>query len=216
MSQALTLPPLYFVTDHQFTGGRPQLQIIAAALRGGIRLIQYRDKILDDAAFAMEAAQVISLAHAYGALVLFNDRVALAARLGADGVHLGQDDLSPVAARKILGPKAIIGLSTHNAEEIQIAQTLPVSYINIGPIFPTATKDHSAYPALGADKVLELSRLTQHPWTTMGGIKAHHLPDLFLRGVTTVAVVTEISLAESVENRVRELLNVIHSAQKNF
>ncbi len=205
----IAMPPLYFVTDHRLTGGRPQLDVIAAALRGGIRLLQYRDKELNDDDYAAEAKQVLSLAQPFGARVLFNDRVELAARLGAHGIHLGQEDMPVSEARKLLGPLAIIGLSTHNEAEVLAAENEDVSYINIGPMFPTATKDHSAYPALGLEAVLALSRLTRHPWTTMGGIKAHHLPDLFSRGVKTAALVTEISLALDPEQRTRELLKLI-------
>jgi thiamine-phosphate pyrophosphorylase len=206
---APVFPPLYFVTDHHLTGGRPQLEVIRAALEGGVRLLQYRDKEWNDADFAKEAAPIIALAKSYGAMVLFNDRVELAARLGADGVHLGQDDMPPQEARRILGPKAIIGLSTHNEKEVLASASQPVTYINIGPVLPTATKDHSQYPALGLDEVLRLSRLTSFPWTTMGGIKAHHLPDFFRQGVQTVAMVTEISLAPDPGQRVQDLLRSI-------
>jgi thiamine-phosphate pyrophosphorylase len=204
-----SFPPLYFVTDHHLTGGRPQLEVIRAALQGGIRFLQYRDKELSDADFAIEATPIVALAKSFGATVLFNDRVELAARLGADGVHLGQDDMPPLDARRILGPKAIIGLSTHNEPEVLASSTQPVTYINIGPVLPTATKDHSQYPALGLDEVLRLSRLTPFPWTTMGGIKSHHLTDFFRRGVQTVAMVTEISLAHDPAQRVQELLRLI-------
>ncbi len=201
-----SLPSLYFVTDHHLTGGRPQIDVIRSALQGGIRLLQFRDKELSDADFAALAAPIVSLSREFGATVLFNDRVEIAARLGADGVHLGQDDMHPSEARKLLGPKAVIGLSTHNESEVVAAQSQPVTYINIGPILPTQTKDHSLYPALGLDEVLRLSQLSRLPWTTMGGIKAHHLPEFFRRGVKTVAMVTEISLAPDPAARVRELL----------
>lgn len=203
--------PLYFVTDHNLTGGRPQLDVVRAALEGGVRLVQYRDKTLPDAGFEREARAVLALCRRFGALMIINDRVAAAKSLGADGVHLGQDDMDPVEARRLLGPEAIIGLSTHNHAEVLVAQEKPVDYINIGPMFPTATKDHSRYGALGTDKVLELARLSRFPFTTMGGIKKAHLRDLFGRGVATVAMVTEISLAEDVAERVRELLAEIAS-----
>jgi thiamine-phosphate pyrophosphorylase len=203
--------PLYFVTDHNLTGGRSQLDVVHAALEGGVRLVQYRDKDLPDAGFEREAKAALDLCRRYGALLLINDRVETARAIGAHGVHLGQGDMAPAEARRILGPGAIIGLSTHNREELLAAEGEPVDYINIGPMFPTATKDHSLYPALGADGVLELSRLTRHPFTTMGGIKKGHLRDLFSRGVTTVAMVTEISLAPDPAARTRELLAEIAS-----
>ena len=156
----------------------------------------------------------MALCRRYGALLLVNDRVEAALDIGADGVHLGQDDMDPDDARAMLGPKAIIGLSTHNREEVLAARGKPLDYINIGPMFPTATKDHSRYGALGADQVLELSRLSPLPFTTMGGIKKAHLADLFRRGVRTVAMVTEISLAADVAGRVRDLLEEMERGRR--
>ncbi|MBW8890284.1 MAG: thiamine phosphate synthase [Fibrobacteres bacterium] len=207
------LPPLYFVTDHNLTGGRPQADVIAAALEGGVRLVQYRDKDLPDSGFEREARAALELCRRYGALLLINDRVHIALTLGADGVHLGQEDMPPEEARRLLGPKAIIGLSTHNRKELLAAQGQPLDYVNIGPMFPTATKDHSRYGALGADAVLELAGLSRHPSTTMGGIKRSHLRSLFARGVATVAMVTEISLAPDPATRVRELLAEIEAGK---
>jgi thiamine-phosphate pyrophosphorylase len=203
--------PLYFVTDHGLNAGRPVLDVIAAALRGGAKLIQYRDKESPDAEFEAGARAALALCRKHGATLIVNDRVAIAARIGADGVHLGQDDISPAEARRLLGPDAILGLSAHDEAEVRAAQSLPLSYINIGPMFATGTKEHLHH--LGLDEVLRLSALTRHPWTTMGGIKRAHLPDLFRRGVRTVSMVTEISLAEDVEGRVRELLSGIQSGQ---
>ena len=196
--------PLYFVTDGGLTAGRPVPSVVEAALRGGARLIQFRDKSLNESAFEAQARAVLALCRSHGATLIVNDRVEVAARIGADGVHLGQGDMSPVEARRLLGPDAIIGLSTHDEAEVLAANELPVSNINIGPMFATNTKEH--LHALGPDEVLRLSKLTRHPWTTMGGIKGHHLGELFSRGVRTAAMVTEISLAEDVEGRVRELL----------
>lgn len=206
MNARAPLPPLYFVTDHNLTGGRPQAEVIRAALEGGVRLVQYRDKDLPDSGFEREARAALELCRRHGALLLVNDRVHVALGIGADGVHLGQEDMPPAEARRILGPKAIIGLSTHDRKEVLAAQDQPVDYVNIGPMFPTATKDHARYGTLGLETVLELARLSRHPFTTMGGIKRSHLRALFARGVETVAMVTEISLAHDPAERVRELL----------
>ena len=201
--------PLYFVTDHHLTAGRSQVDVIRAALEGGVRLVQYRDKDLSEAEFLEEARAALDACRKHGAILLINDRVEAAKSIGAHGVHLGQDDMGPEEARRILGPEAIIGLSTHNREEVLAARGRPLDYINIGPMFPTATKDHSRYGALGADAVLELATLSDFPFTTMGGIKKSHLKSLFKRGVRTVAMVTEISLAADIPAKVRELLEEI-------
>ena len=188
--------------------------MIRAALEGGVRLVQYRDKDLPVGGFEREARAALELCWRHGATLLINDRVEVARAIGADGVHLGQDDMAPSEARKILGDDAVIGLSTHTREEVLAAQVQPLNYINIGPMFPTATKDHSRYGSLGTEGVLELGRLSRFPFTTMGGIKRAHLRDLFSRGISTVAMVTEISLASDVAGRVRELLEEISRADR--
>ncbi len=199
--------PLYFVTDHGLNAGRSKLDVIESALRGGVKLVQYRDKKLSDGEFETEARKALEICRKHGATMILDDCVSIARDIGADGVHLGQEDMDPVEARKILGAGAIIGFSTHNEAEVLAARDLPVSYINIGPMFPTATKEH--LHSLGLEEVLRLSRLTSHPWTTMGGIKRAHLPELFRRGVRTVAMVTEISLADNVEKKTAEILEEI-------
>ncbi len=206
--------PLYFVTDHNLTGGRPQIEVIRATLKGGVRFIQYRDKELSETDFCLEAESILDECKKYGALLLLNDRVDAAKKIGADGVHLGQGDMDPKEARDILGPTAIIGLSTHNREEVLAAQSQPVDYINIGPMFPTATKEHSLYPALGLATVLKLSKLSTIPFTTMGGIKKSHFRELFNSGINTVAMVTEIGLAVDPESRVQKLLTEIAKSRR--
>lgn len=203
------LYPLYFVTDHNLNAGRPKLEIIASALAGGVKLIQYRDKELGDVEFEAEARLALELCRRHGATLLINDRAHIVRNIGADGVHLGQGDMSPAQARQMLGPEAIIGLSTHDEQEVRAAQDLPLDYINIGPIFPTGTKEHAK--ALGLQEVLRLSRLSHLPWTTMGGIKPNHLAGLFVSGIKTASMVTAISLAESVEQCTRDILKEIGS-----
>jgi thiamine-phosphate pyrophosphorylase len=200
--------PLYFVTDHDLNGGRSKLDVIRSALEGGVKLIQYRDKHLSDSDFEREARLALESCRKHGATMIVDDRVAVARHIGADGVHLGQEDMSPIEARRILGSQAIIGFSTHDEAEVVAAEHLPVNYINIGPMFPTRTKEH--LHSLGLKEVLRLAHLSSHPWTTMGGIKRAHLQELFKRGARTVAMVTEISLAEDVEKRVKELLDAMN------
>ena len=199
--------PLYFVTDAHLNAGRSKLEVIAAALRGGVKLVQFRDKSLEEEAFEAEARMALDLCRRHEATLIVNDRAEVAARIGAHGVHLGQGDMPPETARKILGPEAIIGLSTHDEKEVRGAQGLPLTYINIGPMFPTGTKEHAK--ALGVDEVLRLAALNSFPWSTMGGIKREHLPGLFSRGIRCAAMVTEISLADNVEQQVACILSDI-------
>ena len=204
--------PLYFVTDHGLNAGRPKLEVIAAALRGGARLIQYRDKELPDEAFAAEARAALELCRRHGATLLINDRAHIARGIGADGVHLGQEDMPPEEARNLLGPDALIGLSTHHEGEVLAAGDLPLSYLNIGPVFPTGTKEHAS--SLGVEEALRLAALARHPFTVMGGIKLRHVGELARRGVKTMAMVTEISLAGDVEAKTAEILAAMAGAMR--
>lgn len=198
--------PIYFVTDHALTGGRPILEVIRHALEGGIRLIQYRHKIFSKSDFKREAIEVLRLCRDFDATLIVNDHFEIAAEIGAHGAHLGQDDGDIINIRKKVGESFILGLSTHQHDEVLSAQTLPVTYINIGPMFATQTKDHTGYPAIGMDGVFQLAKSTRHAWTTMGGIKRRHLPEFFSRGGKTAAMVTEISLAPDIREACRELL----------
>ncbi len=216
MNRIFSVTPLYFVTDHHYTAGRTQVEVVRHALEGGIRLVQYRDKELDIPEFIEEAKSILQLCHEYGAILLLNDRVEIAKAIGADGVHLGQDDMLPLQARTILGPQAIIGFSTHNEMEVQAAQSLPIDYINIGPMFPTQTKDHSAYPALGLAEVVRLAKLSNISVTTMGGIKKNHLQNIFAQGLKVAAMVSEISMAENIPQQVKVLLEEIRFGQEKY
>lgn len=210
---SLSDKPLYFVTDHFQTNGKSQFEIVLAALLGGVRFIQYRDKEISDFEFVHTGKKIAQECSNFGATLLLNDRVHLVKEIGADGVHLGQEDTPALEARKILGSNSIIGLSTHNEKEVAEAQLLPIDYINIGPMFATNTKDHSQYGTLGLDRVIELSRKSLLPFTSMGGIKKFHLKEIFTRGIHSIAMVTEISLAENVTVRVQELLEEINSVK---
>ena len=126
----------------------------------------------------------------YKMLLIVDDRLDIAMAAGADGVHLGQDDMPVAAARKI-APELIIGASTHNAAEIAAAQHDGCSYLNIGPIYPTQTKS-VACGALGEDFFNELKRSVTVPFSVMGGIKEHHISHLAELGAKHIAMVTEV------------------------
>jgi thiamine-phosphate pyrophosphorylase len=176
-------------------------------------MVQLREKEAPREEIIRLGRELLAVTQRYGALLIINDHPAVAKAVGADGAHVGREDPPVTEACALLGPDAIIGLSTHDEAEVRAAESSPVSYINIGPMFATGTKEHLHH--LGTDEVLRLSRLTRHPWTTMGGIKRRHLPDLFRRGIRTVSMVTEISLAKDVEGRVRELLDEIGTATRH-
>lgn len=184
---------IYLVTSESLSAGRSTLGIVNAALDAGIRLVQLREKGMSDGRFAELAMKVRDAADRCGALLIVNDRLDIAMACKADGVHLGQDDL-PVALARKLAPDMIIGASSHNLAEAIAAQRSGASYVNIGPIYATGTKQWDA-PFLCPESIAAISPHLSIPYTVMGGIKLQHVPDLVRRGARTIAVVTAITAA---------------------
>jgi thiamine-phosphate pyrophosphorylase len=140
-------------------------------------------------------------------LLIVDDRVDIALATGADGVHLGQDDFPLCEARKI-APQMLLGVSTHNADEITKALADNGSYLNIGPMFPTNTKS-VACGALGLETIEKLKQNITCPFSVMGGIKEHHLPLLVSKGFKHIAMVTEITQSINIREKVEHLRNLI-------
>ena len=197
---------LYPVVSSEFCAGRSVAEVIAAIADGGAKIIQLREKHRSDADLFALANQVRAITNRYDMLLIIDDRLDIALACGADGVHLGQDDL-PVAEARRLAPELLIGSSTHNAAEIVSAQQAGTGYLNIGPIYPTRTKS-VACGALGVPLFTELKELVHCPFSVMGGIKAHHLPELRALGAKHIAMVTEITTAPDITGKVKELLQL--------
>ena len=154
------------------------------------------------------ALAVIEVAHPAGVVVIVNDRPDIALLSGADGVHVGQDDLSPVHARKVLGADAIVGLSTHTLEQIDAGVTAPISYIAIGPVFSTSTKE-TGYDAVGLERVRETHRRAsahQLPVVAIGGITLETAASVIAAGAQSVAVISDLLVNGNPEGRVRDYL----------
>ena len=181
---------LYLVTSQELSNA-PTLQILREALQAGCKLFQLREKTLAKHKYKELALLVRSMANKYDALFIVNDHVDVAKEVGADGVHLGQDDMSVKEARKILGSEFIIGVSTHNIEEAIKAQKDGADYINIGPVFPTNTKPFAK--SLGLDGIKEILPHVNIPFTFMGGIKLDNVQSLKPFKPAAVAVITELT-----------------------
>ena len=178
-------------------------------LAGGASFIQLRDKRASAGEFYNSLAEVISLTRERDAKVIVNDRVDIALAAGADGVHVGQDDLPATEARKILGPEAIIGVSTHSLEQFRSALELPVDYIAIGPIFQTRTKkDHD--PVVGLETLrLVTSIAGRMPVVAIGGINLENAASVLESGADSVAVIADVlSIADEIADRVRQFISV--------
>lgn len=198
---------LYLVTSATLSNGRGTRQIVAEALETGTKLIQLREKELSGREFCELAIDIRRMTAEAGALLLINDRLDIALAVKADGVHLGQDDLPIDLARKI-SPDMIIGASSHSIEEAQKAEQLGASYVNIGPLFPTNTKQWNA-EYLGIDGLISISASVNIPFTVMGGIKREHIPDLKAAGARTIALVTAVTQAPDPGQAAADLLALI-------
>lgn len=170
------------------------IDIVEAALQGGLKLVQYRDKDANDTMRIEQAKQLCQLCHAYEALFLVNDRPDIALAVGADGVHLGQQDLPVAVAREILGSQRIIGQSTTNPDELQQAIEAGADYVGVGPVFETPTKPGKA--AAGFEYVQYAHDHCPIPWFAIGGIDVNNLNDVLEHQTKRVAVVRAIMEAE--------------------
>jgi thiamine-phosphate pyrophosphorylase len=187
----LSLPRLYAITDTRLSG-LSHAEQVGRLILGGARLIQLREKHASAREFFREAAAALQVARALGARLIINDRVDIALALGADGVHLGQDDLPPEAARRLLGERALIGFSTHNLEQAVAAAGLPIDYLAIGPIFPTASKENPD-PVVGLGGLLQVrAALPSLPLVAIGGMTLENGPQALASGADSLAVISAL------------------------
>ena len=181
---------LYAVTDRSWVGIQTLLEQIESSLLGGTTLVQLREKDLSDCEFIQEAISVKRLCERFGVPLLINDNVNVALRSGADGVHLGQDDLPLQEARKMLGPNKIIGISTHTVEEAMKAEQGGADYVGVGSVFATQTKLDAN--VLSIDYIREICQAVAIPVVAIGGIKEENIDVLRNTGVAGIAVVSAI------------------------
>ena len=189
---------LYLVCD-----ARPRA-FLTAALRGGVDILQLRDKALDDAGLVAAAAAFREAAGEAGALFVLNDRPDLVAACGADGVHVGQDDAPVAAARAAVGPERIVGRSTHAPEQGAAADADPdVDYVVAGPVHETPTK--AGRPAVGVEYVAWAGEHVQTPWFAIGGLHAGNVAEVVAAGARRIVVVRALTEAADVEGAARAL-----------
>lgn len=198
---------LYVVITEAFCAGRNPLEVLDAVLAAGVRLVQCREKDLTDHQYFERVVAFNARTTAAGALLIVDDRVDIALAAGADGVHLGHEDL-PMASARRLAPDLILGASAHSVLEALSAQDAGASYVNIGPVFDTQTK---AVPTgtVGPALIDEVRPQLKVPFTTMGGIKLHNIDEVLNRGARHVAVVTAVTAAPDVKAAAEALRNAI-------
>ena len=205
-SMLLRETKIYPLTDVRLSGLSHAEQVVRLS-NGGAKLIQLREKNLTPRQFFKQAEEASDIARQRGVRIVINDRVDIALALKADGVHLGQGDFPPEAARRLLGEETIIGVSTHNVEQARRAFRLPVNYLAIGPIFNTYSKSNSE-PVLGLEGLRSVrDAIRDFPLVAIGGITPANAREVLAAGADAIAVLSAL-LAKSNEitERTRKLM----------
>lgn len=195
---------LYALTDSRLGPGRTAEEQALEYLKNGIRILQYREKKLSRRKMLEECLALRKLADQFDACLIINDHIELAMLAKADGLHIGQDDLPPAEARKLLGPNFIIGLSTHSIEQAKAAMQEPVDYIGAGPVYATKTKEDVCAP-VGLSYIDWVARNISLPFAAIGGIKAHNIADVCKHGAKCCALVSELAEASDIGAKISEL-----------
>ena len=194
---------LYAVTDRAWLGDKTLAQQVEESLKGGSTMVQLREKHLDRETFKTEALELKELCRRYSVPLIINDNVELTLEIGADGVHVGQEDLEAGRARALLGPDKILGVSAHSVEEALRAQEAGADYLGAGAVFPTDTKDDVS--VLPYERLKDICAAVDIPVVAIGGIGTHNILRLSGSGVAGVAVVSAIYAQPDVERAAREL-----------
>lgn len=203
---------LYLVTDRPLCLGRELEWVVEEAVKGGVTLVQLREKDTDTRHFIDLAIRLKKILAAYHVPLLINDRIDVALAADADGVHIGQSDMPYEIARRLLGDDKIIGISLENDAEAEAANALNVDYVAVSPVYLTGTKtDTSA--ALGLDGVRRISALSKHPVVGIGGMNQATVKDVMAAGADGVAVVSAICSAENPLLASQQLVEQIHEGQ---
>lgn len=203
----MTLPSrLYCIIDPLDTGRDP-VELAQEMVAGGARLLQLRLKGVASGALVATAGRIRELTAAAGARFVVNDRVDVALAVGADGVHLGQDDLPVGAARALVGPDRWIGFSTHSEAQLEAAAGSDADYLSLGPIFATTSKS-PADPVIGCDRIRAARRHSQKPLVAIGGITVDTMRQVLDAGADAVAVIAAIVRAPDVARATADLLAV--------
>lgn len=203
---------IYGINGEAFSRGRGNIATVKLMLDAGVKVIQYREKDKSGCEQYRECQAIRELTRAAGATFIVNDRVDLALAVGADGVHVGQEDLPPEVVRRLVGDTMIVGLSTNTPEHAADAAAQGiVDYIGVGPVFATATKQDAA-EAVGLELVEYVAKNVPLPFVPIGGIKEGNIAEVRRRGARIVAIISDIVGAEDVLGKVRSLQTIMRQA----
>ena len=202
---------LYAVTDRAWTGEKTLYEQVEDALKGGATCVQLREKNLDDEAFLKEALEISALCRRYHVPFFINDNVEIAVKCGADGVHVGQDDMAAADVRRRVGPDMLIGVSAHSVEEALLAVKNGADCLGSGAVFATSTKANTS--VLPRETLRAICDAVDVPVVAIGGITKSNMPELQGCGADGAALVSAIFSAKDIEAECRELRKI---AEKTF
>jgi len=199
---------IYLVTGRSLCSPRPLEEIVLQAVDGGVAYVQLREKDVSTRFFVQEAKRIKKLLSSYKIPLIINDRVDVALACGAEGVHIGQEDMPCAIARKLMGPKAIIGLSVEDWGDVEESQKLDVDYIGVSPVFPTPTKTDTK-GAWGLSGLAKIKAFSRHPLVAIGGINESNAREVIAAGADCIAVVSAICAAPNPAAATRNLKSII-------
>lgn len=202
---------LYLVTDRELSMGRDLAEIVRRAIAGGVSIVQLREKNCSRSEFIALARKLLQVTRPAGIPLIVNDAPDVAVEAGADGIHIGQNDMPAEQVREIVGKKMIIGLSVENAGQASAANRLPVDYLGISPVYSTPTKTDTA-PALGLDGVAAVRAATGLPLVGIGGINNKNAGEIISAGADGIAVVSAICSAAQPQEAASRLHRIVIDA----
>lgn len=202
---------LYLVTDRGLCRNRPLQDIILQAVQGGADYVQLREKDISTRLFVEEARSVKNILEPFRVPLIINDRIEVALACGADGVHIGQDDMPYAEARNLMGRDAIIGVSVETWEDVETCEKLDVTYIGVSPVFATPTKTDTKEP-WGLEGLKKIKTFSRHALVAIGGINASNAADVIKAGADCLAVVSAICSADDPVTAAQDLKNIIVTA----
>jgi thiamine-phosphate pyrophosphorylase len=206
---------LYLVADPTVIGDRPVTDVVMAAVDGGAQTVQLREKTATARAFVERARALRALLRPRGVPLIVNDRVDVALAAGADGVHIGRDDLAYPDARRLLGPRAIIGLSVETPDDVELAERFDVDYLGVSPIFATPTKTDTL-GAWGIAGLAEVRRRSRHRLIAIGGLHVGNVAEAVRAGADAVAVVSAVCAAPDPRAAAAELVTSMATAAQRL
>lgn len=204
---------LYLVTDRGLCAEKSLEEVVDSAVAGGVSFVQLREKEISTRFFVDQAVRIKKLLEPYKVPLIINDRVDVALACGAEGVHIGQEDMPYEVVRKFMGPKAIIGLSVETWDDVVASQKLDISYIGVSPVFATPTKTDTK-GVWGLEGLARIRAFSRHPLVAIGGINENNVREVVKAGAECVAVVSAICASSDPEAAARRINEIINTSLK--